>query len=109
MLSDTTDDGMLTSSRRAKGRRRVKDLLDCLTCLHSCCRMPSLSNTAATFFLLWAGEKGAEFAAGRFVWLTVFGGSIALWQVNRSRRETFVFTSTCEACQRLVIRCSGVG
>lgn len=43
--------------------------------------MPSLSNTAATFFLLWAGEKGAESAAGRFVWLTVFGGSIALWQV----------------------------
>jgi len=39
-----------------------------------------LSNTAITFGVLWLGEKGVEHTAGRWVWLAVFSGSLALWQ-----------------------------
>ena len=38
--------------------------------------MPAISNTAATFFALWVGEKSAEFLKGRLIWLSIFGGSL---------------------------------
>lgn len=39
-----------------------------------------LSNTAITFGVLWLGEKGVEHTPGRWLWLAVFSGSLALWQ-----------------------------
>ena len=48
-------------------------------------RLPALSNTAATFFALWVGEKSAEFLKGRLIWLSIFGGSVTLWQVRNVR------------------------
>ena len=54
-------------------------------------RLPALSNTAATFFALWVGEKSAEFLKGRLIWLSIFGGSITLWQVHALQTSgTFV-------------------
>jgi hypothetical protein len=44
--------------------------------------LPALSNTAATFFALWVGEKSVEFLKGRLIWLSIFGGSVTLWQVR---------------------------
>lgn len=40
-----------------------------------------LSNTAVTFAVLWVGETAVEHtAAGRWLWVSVFAGSLALWQ-----------------------------
>jgi hypothetical protein len=56
--------------------------------------MPAISNTAATFFALWVGEKSAEFLKGRLIWLSIFGGSITLWQVGAT------VVPKCHSCTR---------
>ena len=39
-----------------------------------------LQNTAITFLILWVCEKLVENVLGRHVWVTVFLGSVILWQ-----------------------------